>query len=209
MAEKRDDFIPTRRSLLSRLKNWDDQESWRDFFNTYWKLIYSAAIKAGLNHAEAEEVVQETVINVTKKIKDLKYDPALGSFKGWLLNTTRWKINDQFRKRQRLDAPQARRADETRDTATIDRIEDPAGFDLNAVWDQEWEKNLVDAALQRAKRQVSPKHYQIFDLYVIRGWPVEKVADTLGVNVAQVYLAKHRTSALIQKEIKKLEERFL
>jgi RNA polymerase sigma-70 factor (ECF subfamily) len=209
MAERRDDFIPTRRSLLSRLKNWDDQESWRDFFNTYWKLIYGAAIKAGLTHAEAEEAVQETVITVTKKIKDLKYDPALGSFKGWLLNTTRWKIADQFRKRQRLDAPQPHRSDETRGTATIDRVPDPAGFDLDAVWDQEWEKNLVDAALQRVKRQVRPKQYQIFDLYVIRGWPVEKVTATLGVNTAQVYLAKHRISAAIKKEIQKLEENLL
>src|SRR6266478_8450753 len=109
MSQNRDEFLRTRRSLLSRLKNWDDQESWRDFFNTYWKLIYGAAIKAGLTHAEAEEAVQETVITVTKKIKDLKYDPALGSFKDWLLNTTRWKINDQFRKRQRHDAPQPHR----------------------------------------------------------------------------------------------------
>jgi len=69
MRRNLDDLIPTRRSLLSRLKDWDDQESWRDFFNTYWKLIYATAIKAGLTHTEAEEVVQETVITISKKIK--------------------------------------------------------------------------------------------------------------------------------------------
>jgi hypothetical protein len=41
-----DELIPTRRSLLSRLKDWDDQESWRDFFNTYWRLIYGLASRA-------------------------------------------------------------------------------------------------------------------------------------------------------------------
>ena len=96
MDKPRDAYLPTRRSLLSRLKDWDDQRSWKDFFDTYWKLIYNAALKAGLSHDEAEEVVQETVLTVTRKIKDLKYDPALGSFKGWLLNTTRWRIADQF-----------------------------------------------------------------------------------------------------------------
>src|SRR5207253_1135041 len=40
-------FIPTRRSLLSRLKDWDNEDSWRDFFNTYWRLIYDFALKAG------------------------------------------------------------------------------------------------------------------------------------------------------------------
>jgi hypothetical protein len=30
-----EEFIPTRYSLLSRLQDWDDQESWKDFFDTY------------------------------------------------------------------------------------------------------------------------------------------------------------------------------
>jgi hypothetical protein len=46
------EFIPTRQSLLSRLKDWNDKESWEAFFDTYWKLIYNAAIKAGLTDAD-------------------------------------------------------------------------------------------------------------------------------------------------------------
>ena len=32
----------TRRSLVDRLVNWDDQKRWQEFFDTYWKLIYAA-----------------------------------------------------------------------------------------------------------------------------------------------------------------------
>lgn len=64
MTEPADEFIPTRQSLLSRLKDWDDKASWRDFFNTYWKLIYSVSLKAGLRDEDAQEVVQETMISV-------------------------------------------------------------------------------------------------------------------------------------------------
>ena len=94
-----DEFIPTRQSLLVRLKNWEDQASWKDFFETYWRLIYGAALKAGLTETEAQEVVQETVITVAKGLRKSELDPARGSFKGWLLHTTRWKIADQFRTR--------------------------------------------------------------------------------------------------------------
>ena len=83
------ELIPTRQSLLSRLRNMDDQESWKDFFNTYWKLIYGVAMKAGLTETEAQEVVQETVICVAKKIPGFVYDPISGSFKAWLLKLTR------------------------------------------------------------------------------------------------------------------------
>ncbi len=75
-------MVPTRRALLSRLKCWDDQESWRKFFDTYWKLICSVAAKAGLSEAEADEVVQETVLSVAKSMNGFKYDPAVCSFKG-------------------------------------------------------------------------------------------------------------------------------
>ena len=52
-AQNADELIPTRQSLLSRLKNSEDHDSWQDFFDTYWKLIYSVAVKSGLTVAEA------------------------------------------------------------------------------------------------------------------------------------------------------------
>src|SRR2546423_9575172 len=66
MLPTRRNPVPTRYTLLSRLHDWDDAESWREFFETYWRLIYSIAMKSGLNEAEAEDVVQETVICVAK-----------------------------------------------------------------------------------------------------------------------------------------------
>jgi len=42
MTENPDELIPTRQSLLGRLKDWEDQASWREFFDTYWRLIYLA-----------------------------------------------------------------------------------------------------------------------------------------------------------------------
>ncbi len=68
------------------------RRGWKQFFETYWKVIYGAAIKAGLTDAEAQDVVQDTLIEVARKMGALKYDPALGSFKGWLLKLTRWRV---------------------------------------------------------------------------------------------------------------------
>src|SRR5207249_12317801 len=97
---KQPSSVATRRSLVERLADWGDQRRWQEFFDTYWKLIYSVARQSGLTDAEAQEVVQETVITVAKNIDKLRYDPAVGSFKGWLLQITRWRTADQFRKRE-------------------------------------------------------------------------------------------------------------
>src|SRR5689334_1733676 len=95
------DLLPTRYSLLSRLQNWDDQDSWKDFFDTYWQLIYSIARKSGLTEQEAQHVVQEAIISVARDIHKVKPDRAHGSFKGCPRNLTRGRSVDQHRKRHR------------------------------------------------------------------------------------------------------------
>ena len=85
MATRADELIPTRESLLSRLKDWGDGDSWQEFFETYRRLIYGTARKAGLTDAEAQDIVQETVISVAKNIEGFRYDPAVCSFKTWIM----------------------------------------------------------------------------------------------------------------------------
>ncbi|HEX3800513.1 MAG TPA: sigma-70 family RNA polymerase sigma factor [Verrucomicrobiae bacterium] len=199
-------IIPTRKSLLSRLRKGQDNESWKAFFDTYWKLIYTTSLRAGLNDAEAQDVVQETVLSVFKSMPNFHYDPEKGLFRAWLLKLTRWRITDQLRKRQRFI--QATDSD-TRTTGMgasgIDQIADPASATLEAVWSEEWEQTLMDAAIDRVKKKVDPEHFQVFDLYVVKKWPVLKVARTLKINPGKVYLIKHRIGNAIKIEIKKLE----
>ena len=128
--------LKTRASLLARLKDLDDQRSWTDFYDTYWKLIHAVATKSGLTEAEADDAVQETMIAVAKKMPGFEYKPGKDSFKGWLLQLTRWKITDQFRKR-----PPARPPSGVCKTEAMERVPDPAGFVLEALWEEEWKKS--------------------------------------------------------------------
>ncbi len=199
-------YAKTRKSLIARLDNWEDQRTWDEFYQTYWRLIYAVAIKAGLRSEEAFDCVQETILSIAKQSKKKLYDPEQGSFKTWLMNMTRWRINDQFRKRKKDTAMIEGEWADDRKTAVIDRVEDPNGDVLERLWDVEWKKGIADAALSRVKAQVSPKQYQIFDYYVIRQWDADKVQQKLNVSMAQVYLAKHRVGAVLKKELAKLEE---
>ena len=199
MPQHRDELIPTRATLIHRLKNWQDQSSWQEFFDTYWKLIYGVARKAGLNDAEAQDVVQETMVSVARHMPGFRYDPAIGSFKAWLLNMTRWRIIDEARKWNR-----------TREAAAEEpptkALGDPASPDWDEWWEAEWQQNLFETAVDRVKRNLDPQKYQIFDFYVHKEWPPQKVADAFGVSVAQVYLAKHRVTELIKEQVKILEK---
>lgn len=204
------DSIPTRQTLLARLKDLGDERSWRDFFETYWRLIHATGLKAGLTEPEAQEVVQEVMIAAARKMPEFTYEPGKDSLKGWLLAVTRWKVSDQLRKRVaaarlRGAAPINQLALNQSDTArtpTVERVPDLSDF--GSIWDAEWRENLLNAALERVKRRVNPAHYEMYHLHVIEGLPARETARALATSAAAVHLAKHRVGRLVKAEIERL-----
>ena len=208
-APKNEPMLATRLSLIARLGNWDEQGKWQEFFETYWQLIYGVACRAGMKDDEAQEVVQETCIAVAKNIA--RYDSKAGPFKAWLLQMTRWRVLDVFRARKRQPslADQGNADSEETSNYALERLSNDKDNLLESIWDKEWRDNITSAALERVKAKVSPRQFQIFDCYVMKGWGVKKTSEALGINAAQVYLAKHRVGALVKKEVQGLEHTML
>ncbi len=196
----------TRQSLILRLQDWQDQRSWDDFYRTYWRLIYSAALKTGLQEQEAWDVVQETILTVAKQSRKNSYDPDRGSFKSWLWNITRWRINDRLRARQKEPIAMSSSGSEDEEFNPIENQEDNSTQNFDHIWDEEWQANLMKAAIDRVKVKVSAQQFQIFDYHVLRGFSVKDVKARLGVSIAQIYLCKHRVGQVLKKEVKFLRE---
>src|ERR1051326_2808277 len=202
-----DDSLATRQTLLRRMRDLEDQESWRTFFDRYWELLYNVARRSGLGEPEAQDVVQETVIAVAKAMPGFRYDPTRGSFKQWLLRIAGRRIMDQMRRKYR----QPQRAEfqlEALDEAEApaDFISDPAAQQVEAAWEEEWERRILAEAVPRVRRTANPKHFQIFDYCVLKDWPVAKVAALLELNAAQVYLAKHRISQAVKRAARSIRD---
>jgi RNA polymerase sigma-70 factor (ECF subfamily) len=207
MATVTETSLLTRRSLISRLRDLDDAESWRAFFDTYWELIYNVARQSGLDDPAAQDVVQDTVIGVARRMPEFRYDAAKGSFKHWLLRIARRRIIDHLRRVYR-QPPRAEHTPEALDDEDPDAVADPAAEKIQAAWEEEWERRVLAAAIEQVKREVNPKHFQIFDYAVLKEWPVARVAETLRVNAAQIYLARHRVGRAVKQRAHALREEF-
>jgi len=198
------DNLPTRSSLLLRLRDVGDEVSWRTFFDTYWRLIHNVARKSGLSAQEAEDVVQDTVIAVARKMPGFSYDPKRGSFKQWLLLITRRRILDHLRRVYRAlavsDGPGTELAGQQ--VVCPNPTPDEA---IDAMWEKEWQDNILQMALARVRQQVNPKHYQVFDYCVLQNFPPGRVAKMLGLTAPQVYLAKHRVRVAVNRAVQELE----
>ena len=195
----------TRKSLLVRLKNWHDEQSWAEFAKIYERLIFDTALRAGLGNEEAKEVVQETLLTVAKKMAGFNYDPRLGSFKNWLMQITRRRIVDQFRKRK----PETSHSMSGGPRIDVEQLSDSSMSRLETLWNEEWNNARLDLARAVVKRKVGARQYQMFDLYVLSGKSLKEVTRSLRVNPAQVYMAKYRITRMLKKELKELDRQEL
>jgi RNA polymerase sigma-70 factor, ECF subfamily len=188
----------TRQSLLTRLKRSDDQDGWQRFFDTYAGVIHALAVRSGLSRTEADDALQETLLSVAREMPNFRYNPAQGSFKAWLFQIARRRIVDQFRRRARRQ----RDGDDANDA--IERAVDLTGERLHELWEDEWKQNQLQLAIDKVKQKVAARQWQMFDLTALQNWPTKRVCELLGVNRAQLYMARMRVSRALKTEMEGL-----
>jgi len=201
------DLGATRSSLLKRMKNLEDQQGWEEFYNAYWRLIYNVARRARMTDAEAQDVVQDTMVSVSQAIGGFVYNRKAGKFRGWLSTLTRRRVADFFRKQcgviRKGDVNV--KLDEIEEAIVLENLIDPNSPELERIWDEEWESHLTEIVLSRLRSQVSDRNLQIYYSHVLNGWSVKKTCCELGVNPGTVYLTKHRVGGLFKKELEVLQ----
>jgi len=201
------DFSRTRRSLLTRLKNWDDHKGWQEFMDKYGRFIFGMARKSGFTVEEAEDIVQDVLVSVAKKMPEFRYQGEKGSFKAWLVMIVKSRVIDHLRKKYRR-LPSAGipggDPDGTRIEERIAQEEDALSHE--AVWLNEWETHVLETALSRVKERLPAKHFLAFRMCSQQHKSPGEVAKALGLSLPNVYLIRHRAGRMVAKEIELLRE---
>jgi RNA polymerase sigma factor (sigma-70 family) len=198
--------LSTRSSLLRRVKNESEetkwQLAWEDFYSIYRPLVIGVARRAGLNAEEAEDVLQDVMGELRRRIQGFEPDRKRGPFKAWLLNLVRWRIKDQIRKRPvRAEVNTASAPDALHLVA-----QEPTSDCSEEEWDRAYHQRLLEQALEKVRNKADETQFQIFRICTSQKIKAQKVAETFGVSVVQVYLAKHRVSKLIKREVQRMDK---
>lgn len=189
----------TRPSLLVRLRDPRDQEAWRTFLDLYGPVIYRFGRKSGLQDADAADLTQAVFQAVSGSIGRLDYDPARGTFRGWLLGVVRRQLGKWRERNQRQ--PQG-----SGDTAAMHRLaEQPAPAD-DDLWEQEYQRQRFLWAAQRVRGQVPEAAWRAFWQTTVEGRSAADVAREQGLSLGALYTAKSRVLAQIKKEVQALAE---
>ncbi|TWT84316.1 ECF RNA polymerase sigma factor SigE [Planctomycetes bacterium CA13] len=185
----------TRASLILRLGNPADDAAWTDFLEIYEPMLYRLASRWGLQNADAEEVVQETLLGVSKAIADFSAEERPRAFRSWLATITRNKLVDHLARR-------SRQAQGSGDTNVHRWLDQRACESSSAsVWDWQQKQQLFAWAAEKVRHQVSEVTWKAFHRTSVRGESTKEVAADLGIREGMVYVARSRVMARLRQAV--------
>jgi RNA polymerase sigma-70 factor (ECF subfamily) len=191
----------TSTDLLDGLRREGDDRAWREFCVRYEPALLAFARRAGLREQDARDVVQETFMAFLESFRDGRYDPRRGRLRSWLKGIILNKIREA---RRRLAGREVQVLDRTDTTAFMDGI--PDDRELTDVFDEEWERGVLAECLREVRQQVDAPTYQAFELYAVKSWPPEKVAEQLGISRNAVYISKSRVLSRLRELQQEMSE---
>lgn len=192
--------ITTSLNLLEGLRSAHDSMAWRRFAERYEPLVLGFARRLGFGDFDAQEIAADTMGAFVEAYWQGRYDPAKGRLRSWLFGIAHHKAIDKRREALK----EIVLADRTDASGFLNSIESPDTS--RELWEKEWRQHILRACLGEVSRHMSPKSVTAFELYVLRQWPVEDVADHLGLSASSIYVAKHRAMEHIRKLWAEMEE---
>ncbi len=134
----------------------DHVESWAE---ELWPRVYRFFYYKVQNREEAEELTQETLGRVYRKVKTGRIK-EVEKIQAYTFIAARNLLTDLWRKRGRQIS-----------TISMSELQDKG-------WDPPQQPQEVEETMmiQQAMNELSPEHRQVLTLRIIEGWPVKNVA---------------------------------
>ncbi|MCR9202450.1 MAG: sigma-70 family RNA polymerase sigma factor [Planctomycetaceae bacterium] len=187
-------------SLLSALRDDVRQhQAWTDFVSRYGPRIESWCRRWGLQDADASDVTQNVLLQLSRQMQSFQYDSS-GKFRSWLKTVT-WRAWADYLKAQGRNAAKPGTAGLLEQLDTIE-----ARDDLMQRLDDEANREILEVAIQRIRGRVNENTFEAFRLMTFEGLSGAEAAASTGMKVGSVFVAKSRVDRMLSEEVALLEQ---
>lgn len=190
----------TRPSLLVRLRDGHDADSWSQFVSLYAPIIFHFLRSRGLQDADASDLTQEVLASVAGAIKKFDYRTERGSFRGWLFTIVQNRLRNFRRDAHRTVTGSG----DSQVQSFLDN--QPDHHNGRSDWDTIYERQLFHHAADVVRCRFQDSTWQAFWRTAVEGHSPQQVAGDLKMTPAAVYLAKGRVTARIREQVQLLTD---
>jgi len=195
-----DDQYQTRATLIQRVQNQHDEQSWEEFVRVYRRYIYAIIRSMNISEHDTEDILQQVLINLWNSLPKMDYN-KINRFRSWLSTVTKNCVTDFIRKRIR----EANRLEKASKDDTLTYLKAIRLPEIDNIAEREWEIHLTNMALENIGSLFSGKAVDAFRL-TLEGKSVEEIAKELDLKENSVYRLKNRVKERLIQEIRHLRE---
>jgi RNA polymerase sigma-70 factor (ECF subfamily) len=188
-------MTPTSDTLLERLSVRSDAEAWGQLVDLYTPLIRGWLRRDLQLEQDADDLVQEVLCVVVRKLPQFRREPRPGAFRRWLRGITVNCLRDMWRARR--SAPRALGASDF--CEVLQQLEDPESG-LSRLWDEEHDHHVARQLLARIRPHFEATTWTAFQRVALDAVPADQVARELGLSVNAVFIAKSRVLSRLRRE---------
>jgi RNA polymerase sigma factor (sigma-70 family) len=192
----------TRLTLIQRAQNPDDELAWNEFVEVYKNYIYVIIRQMGINDKDCEDILQQVLVKLWKKLPTFEYGVNKSKFRTWLGTLTHSSVVDFFRKQ----SSQNRRIEgASKEQMThLNTISTP---EIEEMAEREWRLYITNLAMTNIEQFFSGKAIDVFKMS-IKGQSNQQISDELEIKIDTVYILKNRVKKRLTEEIKQLKSQY-
>jgi RNA polymerase sigma factor (sigma-70 family) len=188
-----EDF-PTRPTLLARVRDRSDAESWREFYEYYQPLLMRYLRRLGLKEHAADDVIQDVFARLLHSLPDFTLGGKPGRFRGYLWKVTFSALVDQARHAR------VRRHAEEEWVRRLRDADESESRKMEAEWDQAERQHRMDIAMRRVRSVTSARSWACFEQRLLRDRPATAIAAELGITANAVFVYASRVLKAVRAE---------
>ena len=181
------EFKPTSISLLNQVISGEDDSAWQRLHGLYAPMIRNWLSRQQIVGAEADDLAQDVLVVVLRKLPSFEHNGRAGAFRKWLrmivVNCSRdfWSS-----KRIRPASPGS-----TQFLNVLNSLGDDSS-ELTQKWNQDHDVYVMKKLMKDVQALVEPVTWQAFQLTSVEGKSPAEAAQQLKIAVGSVYTAKSR-----------------
>ena len=187
----------TRQTLLLKVQNQYDDQSWEDFVYYYQGYIRIVVKSLGVDNEAIKDQTQEILLALWKKLPSFVYNPEKCKFRTRMNVVIRNSIYSYFRGKNRY----SKRLENFKNDSSED-LENP---EVYKIAEKHWKEHISLLAWERISPTLDENNQKCF-LLLEEGKKPEDVAEIIGVKKNTVYVMRKRVIQKLQAEIRHLDE---
>jgi RNA polymerase sigma-70 factor (ECF subfamily) len=171
-------------------------EKFHDLVKRYDQKLYNFSLRMCRDHSDAEDMVQETFLNVFRYLKNFRHE---SKFKNWLYKVaastcTKKRRKSKFAPEKELSLDDFRPSDEAEPP---DQVPEWALMPLDKVLNEE-----LAGAINQGILSIPKKYRMVIVLRDIEGFSTAETAQILNISPANVKVRLHRARLYLRDKLK-------